>query len=125
MKRQLLTLAISSGLAFGSLISVNAEPENDGGAHRHGGPGGWRDHNPMEHLTKKLDLTAEQQAKVQPIIDQGKPQMQAIHQEAMQKAKAVMDNTMDQIRPLLTPEQQQTLDAMKKRHEEMHNAHQQ
>ena len=30
----------------------------------------------------------------------------------MQKAKAIMDNTMAQIRPLLTPEQVTKLDAM-------------
>jgi Spy/CpxP family protein refolding chaperone len=33
-----------------------------------------------------------------------------------------MENTMAQIRPLLTPEQQQKLDAMKKAHEDMRDA---
>ncbi len=69
-------------------------------------------------MTKDLNLTTDQQAKVQPIIDQAKPQMMAIHQEAMQKANAVMDKTMDQIRPLLTPEQQQKLDTMKQTHDQ-------
>ena len=78
----------------------------------------------MEHLTKGLDLTPDQQAKVQPIVDQAKPQIQAIHQDAMQKTKAVMDNTMAQIRPLLTPQQQQKLDAMKQAHEKMREARQ-
>ena len=78
--------------------------------------------NPLGHLTEKLDLTADQKAKVQPIIDQAKPQIVAIHQEAMQKAKAVMDNTMAQIRPLLTPEQVTKLDAMKAAHEKMREA---
>ena len=54
----------------------------------------------------KLDLTADQQTKVQPILDATKPQIAAIHQEAMQKMKTVMDGALSQIRPLLTPEQQ-------------------
>ena len=40
----------------------------------------------------------------------------------MQKAKAVMDATMAQIRPLLTPEQQAKADEMQKAHQDMHNA---
>jgi Spy/CpxP family protein refolding chaperone len=129
MKRQLITLAIASGLAFASAASVSAQPdENGGGWHGHGGHGrhggGFRGGNPMEHLTKDLDLTPDQQAKVQPIVDQAKPQIQAIHQDAMQKTKAVMDNTMAQIRPLLTPEQQQKLETMRAAHEKMREARQ-
>jgi len=73
-------------------------------------------------MTETLKLTPDQQAKVQPILDQTKPQIVAIQQEAMEKTKAVMDKTMSQIRPLLTPEQQQKLDTMRKAHEDMRNA---
>lgn len=78
--------------------------------------------NPLEHLTKSLNLTSDQQAKVGPIIDQAKPQIVAIHQDAMQKMKAVMDSSVAQIRPLLTTAQQQKLDAMQKAHQDMMNA---
>jgi Spy/CpxP family protein refolding chaperone len=84
------------------------------------GPDHWG--NPLEHLTKELDLTPDQQAKVSPIVDQAKPQIQAIHQEAMEKMRAVMENATAQIRPLLTPQQQTKFDAIKKAHEDMHNA---
>ncbi len=47
--------------------------------------------NPVEHLTKELDLTPEQQATVGPIIDQAKPQLEAIHREAMEKTRSVME----------------------------------
>ena len=73
-------------------------------------------------LREMLNLTPDQKAKVQPIIDQAKPQMKAIHQEAMQKAKAVMDSTMAQIRPLLSADQQKKLDDMKAAHEQMRDA---
>ncbi len=62
---------------------------------------------------------------MQPIIDQAKPQIEAIHKEAMEKTHAIMENTGAQIRPLLTPQQQQKYDAMKKAHEEMRKAKEQ
>jgi len=40
----------------------------------------------------------------------------------MTKAKAVMDASLTQIRPLLTQEQQTKLDGIVKAHEDMHNA---
>ena len=116
MKRNLLTvLALSVAVAGFAL----AQPE--------GGPHGWHhgehgDGGPLEHMTKTLNLTPEQQAKVQPILDQAKPQMQAIHQEAMTKSKAVMDNAMAQIRPLLTPDQQKKADSMQQAHQDMEKA---
>lgn len=67
----------------------------------------------MAKMTESLNLTADQKAKVQPILDAAKPQMQAIHRDAMQKSKAVMEDTMAKIRPLLTADQQKKLDDMK------------
>ena len=74
---------------------------------RFGGAAGGRG---LERLTEGLNLTSDQQAKVQPIIDQAQPQLAEIRREAMQKIKAVVENTASQIRPLLTPEQQKKLD---------------
>ena len=78
--------------------------------------------NPLEHLSKDLELTDDQKAKVQPIIDQTKPQLEAIHKEAMEKMHALLESAGAQIRPLLTPQQQQKFDAMKKAHEDMRKA---
>jgi Spy/CpxP family protein refolding chaperone len=115
MKRSLVAL-LGAGLITGSGLAIAQGP---GG---HGGPHGWRHGNPLEHMTETLNLTPDQTAKVQPILDQAKPELQAIHQEAMQKAKAVMDKTMAQIRPLLTPEQQKKADDMRQAHEQMRDA---
>jgi Spy/CpxP family protein refolding chaperone len=81
-----------------------------------------RGHDALGHLTETLNLTPDQQAKVQPIIDQARPQLAAIHREAMEKSKGVMDNTMAQIRPMLTPEQQKKADELRQAHEEMRKA---
>ena len=78
--------------------------------------------NRLEHLTKALDLTPDQQAKVKAIFEQAKPQLQAARQEAKQKVQAVRENIQSQIRPILTPEQQQKFDAFKKAREDMRKA---
>jgi Spy/CpxP family protein refolding chaperone len=100
MKRNFLTLTAAGLIALGGFAFVQAQGRHGGGARGH-----W-----LEQLTEGLNLTPDQQAKVQPIIDQAHPQIVAIHREAMQKMKAVVDNTASQIRPLLTPEQQKKLD---------------
>src|SRR5438270_11266529 len=117
MKRNLLTLVTAGAIALGGFVFVEAQPGL-------GGAGHWQGHAfGLRGITEKLDLTAEQQTKVQPILDQAKPQIAAIHQEAMQKAKTVIDSTLSQIRPLLTADQQKKLDAIQKAHQDMMNAH--
>ena len=76
----------------------------------------------MGHLTKALNLTAEQQSKVQPLIEQARPQIVAIHKDAMEKTQVVMDKTMSQIRPILTPDQQKKFDDLQKARQDMRNA---
>jgi Spy/CpxP family protein refolding chaperone len=120
MKRTLIGNMIVSGLSLAVTAFLYAGPHGPGGP---GGPGGWHHgENPLEEITATLKLTDEQKAKVQPILDSAKPQMRAIHEEAMQKATALMDSTTAQIRPLLTAEQVQKLDTLKKAHEDMINA---
>jgi Spy/CpxP family protein refolding chaperone len=119
MKRNLLTLLAIAAISAGGFAWAGEQADCPHG------PGGWQGHaggNPLEHMTKTLNLTADQQAKVQPILDQAKPQLQAIHQDAMTKAKAVMDSTMAQIRPILTADQQAKADQMQKAHQDMMNA---
>jgi Spy/CpxP family protein refolding chaperone len=121
MKIRLITLtAACAGLlataSFGQApdaASKNADWQSRG-HHRRG--------NPVEHLTKALDLTPEQQAKIQPIFDQAKPQLKAARQESMQKIKEIRENIHAQIRPILTPAQQQKFDALKKAREDMRKA---
>jgi Spy/CpxP family protein refolding chaperone len=116
MKRNILAVVAAGAIALGGFVVVQAQAGP-------GGPGSWHGHGfGLQHLTEKLDLTSDQQAKVQPILDAAKPQIAAIHQEAMQKAKGVMDGTLSQIRPLLTADQQKKLDAIQKAHQDMMNA---
>jgi Spy/CpxP family protein refolding chaperone len=117
MKRNVLTLVAVSAIALGGFVVVQAQPGPGGGGRWHGHGFG------LQGITEKLNLTSDQQTKVQPIIDGAKPQIAAIHQEAMQKMKTVMDSTISQIRPLLTSDQQKKLDDIQKAHQDMMNAH--
>jgi len=117
MKRNLLTVVAAGAIALGGFVVAQAQPGP-------GGHGGWHGHAfGFQRITEKLNLTSDQQTKVQPILDQAKPQIAAIHQEAMQKAKTVIDSTLSQIRPLLTADQQKKLDDIQKAHQDMMNAH--
>src|SRR6516165_10582874 len=116
MKRNILALAAAGAIALGGFVVVQAQPGP-------GGAGHWRGHAfGLKGITEKLNLTADQQTKVQPIVDAAKPQIAAIHQEAMQKMKTVMDSTLSQIRPLLNADQQKKLDDIQKAHQDMMNA---
>ena len=121
MKSKLITLSavcltlfatVTIGLAQDSAAKDNDRPHR--WHHKRG--------NPVERLTKALDLTPEQQAKIQPIFDQAKPQLKAARQESREKVRTIRENTMAQIRPILTPEQQQKFDALKKARENMRKA---
>ena len=116
MKRNLLAVVAAGAIALGGFIITQAQAGSGfgcGHGHAFGLPG----------LTDKLSLTADQQTKVQPILDATKPQIAAIHQEAMQKMKTVMDGALSQIRPVLTADQQKKFDAIQKAHQDMMNAH--
>jgi Spy/CpxP family protein refolding chaperone len=117
MKRNLLAIAAAGAIALGGFVLVQAQPGPGGAGHGHAFG--------LSGITNKLDLTADQQAKVQPILDQAKPQIAAIHQEAMQKMHTVMNSTLSQIRPILTADQQKKLDAIQKAHQDMQNARKQ
>ncbi len=117
MKRNLLTLGAIGVIALGGFAVVQAQG-GPGGGH-----GGWHGQGfALNHLTKSLNLTADQQAKVQPLLDQARPQIIAIHKDAMQKTQAILDSTMSQVRPLLTADQQKTFDAQQKARQDMRNA---
>jgi len=121
MKLRLLTVACAAALATTSIASPQdpaaKDPSGNCPSHHQWGNG-------LAHMTKTLDLTADQQSKIGPILEQAKPQIVAIRQESRQKIKAIRDNTKSQIRPLLMAPQQQKLDAIQKAHEDMMKARQ-
>jgi len=115
MKLKLITFSAISALWLGGFVFAQT-PSGDNPEQQRRGRGGGFHHGVLETMTEKLSLTSDQQTKVQPIIDQTNPQIQAIRRDAEQKIKALVDNAVTQIRPILTPEQQKTLDESQQQH---------
>lgn len=111
------TLALSGTLAF---AQETTPPQNTApaqtppasapnGKHRmHRDPAAMR----LQMMSKKLNLTDDQKAKIQPILQNEMQQMRSIHQNTaltpdQQKAQLqqIHQATRDQIKQLLTPEQ--------------------
>jgi periplasmic protein CpxP/Spy len=87
--------------------------------------GGQMGHGPMsadqrlQMLTKRLNLTADQQEKIKPMLESESQQMQALHQDSslshedrMSKMQQIRQSTNEQIKSTLTSEQQQKFQEM-------------
>jgi protein CpxP len=121
MKLRMITV-ISACTALLATISIGSAQapatDNEGGAkHRHHKWG-----NRLDQMTKTLDLTPEQQAKIRPILDQTKSQIATAREESRQRMKAIRDNVRLQIRPLLSQAQQQKWDAVQRAREDLRKA---
>jgi Spy/CpxP family protein refolding chaperone len=60
-----------------------------------------------------LKLTPEQEAKARVITDHYRPELEAVWRESMPKVKAINEKMENELRAVLTPEQQKALDEMK------------
>ncbi len=77
----------------------------------------------LQRMTQQLNLTADQQAKIKPILEQEQQQMQTLHgdtsmsqQDKWSKMQQIRQGTNDQIKAVLTPDQQQKFVQMTERH---------
>ncbi|MDB6127136.1 MAG: hypothetical protein JWM35_1032 [Verrucomicrobia bacterium] len=93
----------------------NADAERDGPRRD---PEKMKQHR-MKMLDEKLQLTADQKAQIQAIWDKAGEQAKALrsdetvaHDDRRAKAGELMKATHDQVRAVLTPDQQKTFDAM-------------
>ncbi len=90
------------------------------------GPGG---HGPMspdqrlQMMTKQLNLTADQQEKIKPMLESQSQQMQALHQDTslsqedrISKMQQIRQSTNEQIKSVLNSDQQQKFEEMMSRH---------
>jgi len=56
-------------------------------------------------LTHRLNLTADQQAKIDPILTDAENQIQSVHRDEIGRITRIMETANNQILPILTPEQ--------------------
>ncbi|HTA48495.1 MAG TPA: hypothetical protein VK930_03510 [Verrucomicrobiae bacterium] len=133
LKQSLLILAaaglISIAAPFAGAQDSNQQPpptQENGGRH-HGPP------DPAKRtaeLTKRLNLTSDQEPKVLAALQSEHSQMESLHQDSSlsqedrhAKMMDIRKSTDDQIRGLLDATQQKKWDEMQARHEGMHNGH--
>ena len=69
-----------------------------------------------EHFRKALDLTAEQEAKILPIVDATSTKLEGIRIETAERVRAVMEESKREIAPQLSPEQQKKLEKLEAHH---------
>ncbi len=85
----------------------------------------------IKHLTKKLSLTDDQQAKLKPILEDQRKQMETIHNDSslsredrFSKMQDLRKSSDDQIRSVLNADQQKNFDKMREeQHSRMKNWH--
>ncbi len=106
----------AAGSAFGQDTTTNAPAA---GASTNAAPRGMRG---RMDIGKMLNLTDDQKAKVQPILDAQREKARAIMQDdslsqddKRTKMKALRDDTSAQLKPILTPEQFQKWQTMQTR----------
>jgi len=77
----------------------------------------------LVHLTQRLNLTADQQAKIQPILSQAGDDIQKLHRDEVDRLSQIMAKANDQIATLLTPAQQAELKEMESERERTFDGH--
>jgi protein CpxP len=128
MKNQLCRLALSGLLATGLTLSSaavfaqqdNAPPAPDASGQQPGyghGQGGRQPMNPDEQvarMTKRYNLSADQQAQIKPILANQQQQMQALRQDSslsredrMAKMKSIREDSSTKIQAILNDSQKQ------------------
>jgi len=127
LKHSMLTLALASLICAAPVVAQNAPDQQQPSAESmHHGRGPMMD--PAQrtaHLTKKLNLTADQQAKVQDIFKSEQSQMQSLHndsslsrQDRRAKMMDIHKTSNDQVRALLDATQQKKWDEMQANREQ-------
>ena len=130
-KQRLLVLVAASAISIAApFVAAQDSPTNNQASQPSQERGGWH-HGPQDpaqrtqELTKKLNLTADQQTKVQDIFQSEQSQMQSLHQDSstpqQDRRAKMMDirkNADTQVRALLDSNQQKKWDEMQARREQ-------
>jgi Spy/CpxP family protein refolding chaperone len=131
MKAMISSLVLSGLLCSGVALAQetgNAPEQSTAPQSEHGGHGDHHGGNPDErlaHMTKRYNLTAEQQSQIKPILEDGQQQMQTLRadtslsqQDRMAKFQSLHQEQSQKISAVLTDEQRKKFDAdQQKQHE--------
>jgi len=124
MKKSIFCALLAVAMACGASAVYAQDNMSQGGA-------AGEHHQPMsadrrlEHMTKMLNLTTDQQAKIKPLLETEQTQMQSLRSDSSlspddrrAKAQQLRESTHQQINGILTAEQQQKWQQMQERQRE-------
>jgi Spy/CpxP family protein refolding chaperone len=74
------------------------------------GPGGLPPGRLLDRLERDLDLTAEQKATLEPILNARRKRLEDVHESVVARAEQEQRELQAEIRKVLTPEQQKRFD---------------
>lgn len=128
-KLQLMFTAAVLALSLAAFGQSSPDTQSGQGEH-HGrqgrGPGMNADAQ-LEHMSRALNLTDDQKAKIKPILEEQSNKMHQLmqdtsvsQQDKRSKFQEIHQDTMSQIKPILTSDQQQKLESMHERGSEGH-----
>jgi Spy/CpxP family protein refolding chaperone len=104
-----LAMIFIAGIMTGAALTIGLGP------HFKSNPGAqqmksrWR-----AHLTERLNLTADQQSKIEPILTDSENKIQEARKTNMETVSQIIQKTNAQIAAILTPDQQAQLEKMSK-----------
>jgi len=92
----ILTITAAAILAAPAILVAQKGPGDSSGGPGfgpgHGGPGSHGFLRMLPRLAEKLDLTDDQQTQIQAIIDAGKPELEALREQARTEGEAFKDS---------------------------------
>ena len=123
----LLTLGMAGSAALAQ-DDAAAPPQNQN-VHEHRG---MNSDMQLKHMTKQLDLSADQQSQIKPILDSRQQQMEQLRQDQSmsqedrhQKMQAIQEDTSSKIEGVLNDTQKQKYESMQANRKEHRMHHQQ
>jgi Spy/CpxP family protein refolding chaperone len=131
-KLPLVFTAMVLSLSLAAFGQSSPDTQSGQGEHHGRGQGrqGMNADAQLEHMSRALNLTDDQKAKIKPILEDQSNKMHQLmqdtsvsQQDKRSKFQQIHQDTMSQIKPILTSDQQQKLESMHERGGEGHSQH--
>lgn len=130
MKKQICTLTLSALFGLGAAMAAPVAQDQPAQGAQNAGRHQPDPNRQIQRLTKKLNLTADQQNQILPILTARQQQMQSIwsdnllsQQDRRAKMRAVREDSDAKIRAVLNDSQKQTYDQMQQQMRERAKEH--
>lgn len=133
MRNQIFSLALSSLFALGVAVGAPVPQDQPAAPQQKGERADRHQADPnkqIQHLTKKLNLTADQQNQILPILTSRQQQMESIRNDSSlspedrrAKLRAAREDADTKIRGVLNDDQKKTYDQMQQQMREHRQEH--